>query len=76
MLKQFERCPRENIPFDKYKFHQRTQESGETDDQYHTALRRLSDSYDFQAITHEAILQDRLVLGILPLKCTGRLQGL
>ena len=56
--------PRKNIPFEQYKFNRRTQEPGEQYDQYRTALRKLADGCDFETITPEEILRDRLVFGI------------
>ena len=40
------------------------QETGETYDQYRTALRKLAEGCEFQTITPEEILRDRLVFGI------------
>ena len=45
--------PRRNIPFERYRFNLRTQEPGETYDQYRTALRKLAEGCDFQTITPE-----------------------
>ena len=56
--------PRKNIPFERYRFNRRVQESGETYDQYRTALRQLAEGCDFSTITPDEILRDRLVFGI------------
>ena len=40
------------------------QKAGETYDQYRTALRNLAESCDFQTITPDKILRDKLVFGI------------
>ena len=56
--------PRKNIPFERYRFNHRGQEPGESYDQYRTALRMLAEGCDFQTITPNEILQDRLVFGI------------
>ena len=39
--------PRKNICFERYRFNQRVQEAGETNDQYCTALRKLAESCEF-----------------------------
>ena len=49
------------------------QEPGETYDQYRTALRKLADSCNFEEITPEEILRDRLVFGIRDNKVRERL---
>ena len=66
MLAKFELyCePRKNIPFQRYRFNRRCQEPGESYDQYRTALCKLSESCDFESITPDEILRDRLVFGI------------
>ena len=51
----------------------RCQESGESYDQYRTALRKLADSCDFASITPDEILRDRLVFGIRDSKTRERL---
>ena len=66
VLAKFEQyCqPRRNIPFERYRFNRRSQESGETYDQYRTELRKIAENCDFQSITPDEILRDRLVFGI------------
>ena len=56
--------PRKNIPFERYCFNRRQQEAGETYEQYRTALRKLSQTCEFQSITPDELLRDRLVFGI------------
>ena len=75
VLKKFgEYCePRKNIPFERFKFNRRMQEPGETYDQYRTALQKLADSCNFEEITPEEILRDRLVFGIRDRKVRERL---
>ena len=55
--------PRKNIPFERYRFNRRSQEPGETYDQYRTALRKIAETCDFQSITPDEILRDRWYLG-------------
>ena len=56
--------PRRNIPFERYRYNRRVQEQGETYDQYRTALRKIAEGCDFDTITPEEILRDRLLFGI------------
>ena len=65
--------PRKNVPFERYRFNRRTQEPGETYDQYCTALRKLAAACDFETITPGEILRDRLVFGIRDSKVRERL---
>ena len=65
--------PRKNIPFQRYRFNRRCQEPGESYDQYRTALRKLSESCDFESITPDEILRDRLMFGIRDGKTRERL---
>ena len=65
--------PRKNVPFERYRFNRRTQEPGETYDQYRTALRKLAEGCDFQTITPGEILRDRLVFGVKDDKVRERL---
>ena len=75
VLKKFgEYCkPRKNIPFERFKFNRRMQEPGKMYDQYRTARRKLADSCNFEEITPEEILCDRLVFGIRDSKVRERL---
>ncbi|XP_078354448.1 uncharacterized protein LOC144639063 [Oculina patagonica] len=43
--------PRKNVPFERYRFNRRTQEVGESYDQYKTALCKLAEGCDFDTIT-------------------------
>lgn len=63
VLQQFEKyCqPRKNIPFERYRFNSHAQESY---DHYRTGLLKLAERCDFQSITRDEILRDRLVFGI------------
>ena len=64
---------RKNIPFERYKFNRRTQEAGESYDQYRTALRKLAEGCAFETITPDEILRDRLAFGIRDDKVRERL---
>ena len=70
VLTKFEQyCrPRKNVPFKHYRFNQRIQEPGKTYDQYRTALRKIAENCDFDEITPDEILRDRLVFGICDTK--------
>ena len=65
--------PRKNIPFERYRFNKRAQEAGESYDQYKTALRKLAEGCEFDTITPEEILHDRLIFGIHNAKVRERL---
>ena len=65
--------PRKNIPFERYRFNKRAQEAGESYDQYKTALRKLAEGCEFDTITTEEILRDRLIFGIREVKVCERL---
>ena len=65
--------PRKNVPFERYRFNQRVQESGESYDQYKTALRKLAEGCGFNSITRGEILRDRIVFGIRDNKVRERL---
>ena len=75
VLRKFaEYCqPRKNVPFERYKFNKRTQESGESYEQYKTTLRKLSEACEFDTITPNEILRDRLIFGIHDTKVRERL---
>ena len=55
--------PRKNIRFERYRFNQRTQASGESIDAFVTALRDLSMACEFEA-ARDSLICDRLVQGI------------
>ena len=50
--------PRKNIPFERYCFNRRQQQSGESIDQYITALRRLAANCEFDSITPDELLRE------------------
>ena len=60
--------PRKNVPFERYRFNQR-----ESYEHYRTALQKLAESCDFDTITPEEILRDRLVFSIRDTKVKERL---
>ena len=64
---------KKNIPFERYCFNQRQQQTGETYDQYKTALKKLAEGCDFAKITPDEILRDRLLFGIADNKVRERL---
>ena len=53
--------PLKKMPFERYKFYSRKQESGESYDQYRTALQQLAERCEFESITPFQILRDKLV---------------
>ena len=65
--------PRKNVPFERYQFNHRTQEVGESYDQYKTALRKLAEGCDFDTMTPDEMLRDRLIFGIRDSKVRKRL---
>ena len=65
--------PRKNVPFERYRFNRRSQEPGETYDQYRTALRKLAEGCEFEAITPDEILRDIMVFGVRDDKVRERL---
>ena len=56
--------PLKNVPFERYKFYSRMPESGESYDHHQTALRQLVERCEFESITPNQILRDKLVFGI------------
>ena len=65
--------PRKSVPFERYCFNRRVQEPGESYEQYRTSLRKLSEGCEFESITPDEILRDRLVFGIRDDKVRERL---
>ena len=65
--------PRKNVPFERYKFNKRVQEAGEQYEQYKTALLKLAETCDFETITPNDILRDRIIFGICDNKARERL---
>ena len=62
-----------NIPLKRYRFNKQAQEAGESYDQYKTALRKLAEGCEFNTITPEEILCDRLIFGVRDAKVRERL---
>ena len=65
--------PKQNVPFERYRFNRRVQEPGEAYDQYKTALRKLAEGCNFDTITPKVILRNRLVFGIRDAKVQRQL---
>ena len=65
--------PLKNVPFERYKFYSRMQESGESYDHYRTALRQLAKRWEFESITPNQILRDKLLFGIRDSKVREKL---
>ena len=65
--------PLEKVPFERYKFYSRMQESGESYYHCQTALRQLAERCEFESITPNQILGDKLEFGILDSKVRERL---
>nr|XP_058968946.1 uncharacterized protein LOC131795390 [Pocillopora verrucosa] len=65
VLKQFEDycIPRENTIYERFLFFTRDQRESETVDQYMTELRQIAGNCDFESLTPEQLLRDRLVTG-------------
>jgi len=55
---------RRNIIYERARFNQRTQQSGETGDEYITALYGLIENCEYSAAIKDELLRDRLVVGI------------
>ena len=74
-MQKFEQCcePHRNVPFERYRFNRLVQDAGETYDQYHTALHKVAEGCDFQTISLNEILRDRLVFGVRDAKVRERL---
>ena len=62
-----------NTAFERYRFNLRGQRSGESFEQYVTALRQLALRCDFENITPDQILRDRIMFGITDNKVRDRL---
>lgn len=56
--------PLKNVPFERYKFYSRVQEGRKSHDHYRTTLRQLADRCEFETMTENKILQEKLVFGI------------
>ena len=62
---QFEEycIPRENTIYERFLFFTRDQRESESVDQYLTELRQIAENCDFESITPDQLLRDRLVTG-------------
>ena len=56
--------PLKNVPFERYKFYSRVQEGRKSHDHYRTTLRQLADRCEFETMTENKILQEKLVFRI------------
>ena len=65
--------PRKSIPLELFKFNQRRQHPGKSYDQYRTALRKLAEGCEFNGITPDELLRDRIGFGIGDSKVRERL---
>ena len=65
--------PRENIPFERYKFNVRQQEPSELFEKYLFVLRQMSGRCNFKNLTKDDILRDRLLFGISDARVRKRL---
>ena len=65
--------PFKNVPFERYRFYSRMQEAGESYDHYRTVSRQLADRCEFETITADQMLRDKLVFGIQDSKIRERL---
>ena len=65
VLRKFEEycTPRENTIYERFLFFTRDQRESETIDQYVTDLRQIAANCDFESITADQLLRDRLVTG-------------
>ena len=62
-----------NVIFERARFNCRNQLKGESAEQYITDLYRLAETFEYGDLTPQMI-RDRLVVGILDLKLSERLQ--
>lgn len=62
-----------SVTFERFRFNKRSKQTGETYDQYKTALRKLAEGCEFHTITPEKILRGRLVFGICDVNVRERL---
>ena len=74
IMEQFESycMPRKNVVWERHVFNCRTQQPGETVDQYVTDLRCKAKTCEFGTLT-DSLIRDRIVYGILSDKTRGRL---
>lgn len=74
-LAEFENhfIPRRNIIFERYKFNTRTQQPGESIENFITSLHSLAEHCQYGALKDE-LIRDRIVVGMLDRKTSDRLQ--
>ena len=65
--------PRKNVPFERFKFNKRQQQTEESIDNYITELRQLASTCEFDTQTPDEVLRDRLIFGIHDNKVRERL---
>ena len=65
--------PRGNVTFERYRFNSRGQHAGESLEQYVTELRKLSAKCEFNSVTPDQLLRDRIVFGLRDDKVRERL---
>ena len=65
--------PRENIPFERYKFNVRQQEPGESFEKYLSVLRMMANRCNFDNLTPDDVLRDRILFGIADSRVRERL---
>ena len=65
VLRKFEQycIPRENTIYERFLFFTRDQRESEPIDQYLTELRQIAGNCDFESVTPDQLLRDRLVTG-------------
>ena len=75
VLQKFEdHCiPRQNIIYERFKFFTRQQSTTETVDQYFTDLRQIAANCDWESLTPDQLLRDRIVTGIRDSSVRARL---
>ena len=64
---------RRNVIFERAKFNRRSQEEGETVDNFITALHALAEYCEFGTL-HDELIRDRIVVGLRDAKLSGKLQ--
>lgn len=66
--------PTRNVIYERYKFHTRSQEEGESVEHFITALHSLAQTCEFPASFHDEMIRDRIVCGIRDKKVSENLQ--
>ena len=67
--------PRTNITFSRYLFNTRQQQEAEIFTDYLLSLRKLAEDCDFQKVTPDQLLRDRIIIGIRDQSLRERLLG-